>query len=486
MLFTLFPKLGEVRAVRMMRSFFRSNAYIAVIALLMACAELFSLELAVYWVYLLFGVLIVLFDEDTLAIAPIMCCSYMTVSGRNNVGKHEHTVFSTPAFRNQFLVILALAVAILLIRLVSKLILDHKQGVPSLTLGFAVLGLAYVLGGLLGGSYGGRTAFFGFAQIVSLCAGYFFFYFTVDWKNARKDYVLFLFFCIGIALIAETVGMYFHDWVDLKNLHRSMLYTGWGIYNNVGCALCMCIPAAFYFAATKKNGWFFTFAASLIMLAVVLTQSRTSILFGAVVYCLCAVTVLVKTKGAERVKHIVVFAAMLVAVLVCLIVLREKMLALFKSVLSEGFQSPRHKIYEACWKKFTDSPVFGVGFYETPGGLLNDGEILDLAPCPPDVFLPPRAHNTYLQLLASGGLFAIVAYLYHRGETLVMLFRRPTTEKTFIAFCILALILTSILDCHFFNFGPGILYSVLLVFAEGENRKMPELRRRKKEKAKTL
>ena len=39
-------------------------------------------------------------------------------------------------------------------------------------------------------------------------------------------------------------------------------------------------------------------------------------------------------------------------------------------------------------------------------------------------------------------------------------------EKIFIALSVFALIGGSLLDCHFFNFGPGILYGTLLFLAE--------------------
>ena len=71
-----------------------------------------------------------------------------------------------------------------------------------------------------------------------------------------------------------------------------------------------------------------------------------------------------------------------------------------------------------------------------------------------------------MQLLAASGIVGLLAYLVHRMETLVLLFRAPCFEKWMIALSVLALIATSWLDCHFFNLGPGLLYSALLCFAE--------------------
>ena len=78
--------------------------------------------------------------------------------------------------------------------------------------------------------------------------------------------------------------------------------------------------------------------------------------------------------------------------------------------------------------------------------------------------------------MASGGIVALLAYAFHRFQTVRLLWKRRTRENIFLAFIVLALILTSTVDCHFFNFGPGLLYSVILVFIE---RGSPEEKREK-------
>lgn len=471
MLTEAFPQLQESKAVLLLRAYFRSAWHPVVVAFLMACSELFSWELPVFYLYLCIGIVAVLFDEDTLALAPVMLCCYMTISAPNNVGKHSQTVFSDPSFQVQFIFILATAAIFLAARLVSVFIQKPKKESPAFTFGFAVLGLSYVLAGAFSGFYGGRTVLFGFAQIAALCFCYFYFYYTVDWKRVPKEYIMAVFFAVGVALIVEIAGMYAASGVFTENgVNRTALYTGWGIYNNVGCAMAMCLPAPFYFAVKCRQGWVFTVIGTVFLLAVMLTQSRTSMLFGGVVYAFCAVAVIVLTRGWERYKHLIVFASIVFAFGMCAVVFKDKLASLFDSLLKIGLNPwGRLKIWRACWEKFLQAPAFGVGFYETPGGLLHGGGIVDLAPCPPDAFIPPRAHNTYVQLLASGGSFALISYLVHRAETVVLLFRRPTKEKTFIALSILALILTSLFDCHFFNFGPGIMYGFLLAFAEGDD-----------------
>lgn len=473
MLCECFPKLKNCKFVALLNQFFSSVYYPVLIAVFMVCSNLFSLELPVYYIYILFVVLAALLAEDLLPVVPVLCCSYMTVSAPNNPadyspvapnvvsGGKTPSVFYSPEFQLQLVFLIVVAALFLVARLITSLMNEPCRRAPRLWIGFAALGLAYVLGGAFSGYYGVRTALFGFTQIASLCVFYFIFYYTVNWHRVKNDFWAAVLTAVGFGLVCETIGLYFIPGVvEGGEVVRQKMVTGWGMYNNVGCMLAMCLPAPFYLAAVKKNGWIFTLAGNLFMLAIAVTQSRGSLLFGGIVYLACAVAVLVKSEKKEKIAHAIVFGAVAVALGICAVSLREKLAALFASIGDVGFNdNGRFDIYRKCFEKFKEHPVFGVGFYETPGfswGALPEG-----------AFLPPRAHNTYVQLLASGGVFALAAYLYHRAETLILVLRRPTAEKLFLLFSVAALVLTSVVDCHFFNFGPALLYSVILSFAEG-------------------
>ncbi len=467
MLVSAYPQLKNKKFVRFLCAFFRSPYYCAIIAALMAVSELFALELPVYYIYLLFGSACILFAEDTLGIMPIACCGYMTFAAQNNPGQHPETsAFLQPETYLQLAFVLTIAVILFLGRLVVSAGELPKKRVPRLAVGFLGLGIAYLLAGAFSGYYAFNTVLYGFVQIVSLCVFYFFFYYTVDWRTVKADYFAVMFTATGVGMLAEVVGMYFLPGVIVDGMvMRGALYTGWGVYNNVGCIMAMCMPAPFYFAATKKHGWAFSILGCFFFLGVVLTQSRGSILFGIVVFLACIVAVLIFSKKWEKLWNGIVFCAFVLAIGIAFAVWSEQMQALFYSIIEWGTKdSGRGEIYKKCWETFRSSPTFGVGFYKTPGAVLAEGGMWDAAP--EGTFIPARAHNTYLQLLASGGVIALVLYLYHRGETLYVLFRKPTAAKTFAFLCISSLLLTSLLDCNFFNIGPGILYSLLLVCAE--------------------
>ncbi len=471
MLTEAFPQLKERRAVIGVRNFFRSGWFAALAALLMACSEIFGLEIFVIYAYLVFGLLIVLFADDMLGIVPMVCCGYMIFSAENNPGKFPDALFGQPQGQLALFYAVAVIAVMLIGRLVSMLLEREKRGVPKLTVGFLLLGASYLLGGAFSPYYDGRTVLMGFVQIAALCGFYFYLYYTVRWDRVPKGYLPMVISIIGVGMLAEIVGMYFGEGVIREDgsINRVALYTGWGIYNNVGCVMAMCMPAPVYFAVKNKNGWAYSILCTVFYLGVMVTQSRGAMLFGSVVYLGCVVVTLVGSKKKERLWNAVVFAALLVAVLISAVVFRDKVKDLFASIIDQGWNdAARFATWKACWQRFLEYPGFGVGFYKTPGTLMTeDGMFTEFVDGTPEgTFLALRAHNTFFQLISTGGTFAIVAYLVHRVQTLILCFRRPNAEKIVAALCVASLLLTSMVDCHVFNMGPGLMYSAWLVFGE--------------------
>lgn len=475
MLVEVFPKIKNSLPVRWLRGYFSSPLHFVLIGFLMALGELFAVELAVFWCDLLLGALALFFADDTRAVVPIACCCYMTVAAKNNpiMASEEGrgTIFRDPAFQIQLIFILVVSVILLFARLATLLIKDPRRvGPPRLFAGFAMLGAAYMLGGAASSHYSGRTVLFGFVQILSLAFFYLYFHFTIDWKTTPKWFIPALFLTIGMFVSVEVFGMYRNPGVFAADgtVVRGALYTGWGTYNNVGCIMAMCIPAPCYFAATRKHGWVYLLLSTYLLFATILTQSRGGMIFGVVCYALCALWVLAASRGKERAYNFALYMAVLAAFFLAFLIFREELNVLFASIVKAGLNdSNRFEIWKNCWAAFKKHPLFGVGFYHTPGfGFEYNADH--------GAFIPARAHNTYIQLMATGGIVLVCAYLFHRVQTLALLLKAPSTEKLFALFVVAALILTSIVDCHFFNIGPGILYGVALCFAEGTEGARPK------------
>lgn len=474
MLVDCFGKLGEFKVIKALRAFLDSGFYAALIVLLMLCANLFSLELPVYYLFISLGIVCMLVCSDVKGIVPLVGGAYMSVSTVNNPALHPDyseapSIFYDPQFKAQFMTLLVVGGVIMVGRLLSVIILGEKKKFPALAVGFTALGCALIMGGLFTKYYDLKTATFGFLVTASLCGLYFFFYYGIDWKKIKPGEWAVVFTLFGFGAAIELIGMYMNLGGETISItDRGSLVTGWGMYNNVGCILAMCVTAPLYLALIKKHGWIYALLSFVLLIALLFTQSRSSILFGVAVFLAGIVIMLVKAKGKERRALVTVVGAAVAAVAVFVIVafcvpaLRERVLGIFGSLFDSKFNdNGRFDIYETAIKHYKEGPVFGVGFYQCTayrwGYLTNDA------------FLPPRYHSTILQLLASGGTVALVCYILHRAETVVMLFRRPTAEKTFIALSIAAVLLTSLMDCHLFNFGPALLYGTLLAYAEGSD-----------------
>ena len=144
------------------------------------------------------------------------------------------------------------------------------------------------------------------------------------------------------------------------------------------------------------------------------------------------------------------------------LVFADDLLRLFRTMLGYGLDPAERDIgFAAGWKQFLKNPVFGGTFYP------NEYRLYTWATSESFVsFFPPRWHNTIVQMLASCGIVGIAAYCFHRIQTLRLFLHRFSGKKMFAMVSMLTLLATSMVDCHFFNVGPVLFYSMMLAFVE--------------------
>ena len=473
MLTHYFPKLNDSKVVQGINKYLYSPWYVATVVLLMVLSNLFSLEFPVMWCYVLLAITITLFAQDGFPIATMFGCGYMLFSAGNNPsGDYGKNDFSTPQAVVQLVVILGLVVLCLVARFVFEVAVVRRNNNkrPLLTPGFVALGIAYILSGIFSHYDYFRTVIFGVVQIVSLCATYYFFFYTVDWSKRKVSDGALIFSIIGIGMFIEVIGMYLKPNVLLRiydgTFVRSDLKSGWGVYNNVGGMMAMLMPAPFYYAVTKKRKLFYLFTATLLMLGVILSQSRGAIVSAGAVYIACTVFTFVYTPKSTHKSLAIIFATIYAIAIVgaAMLYLRPSDSVILDSMVDSGLDdSGRFDIYQIGLKQFLEAPFFGNGFYCSEGIVFQYGQ--GVIPTE-GYFLPPRYHNTVVQLLASCGIVGLVAYGYHRFQTIKLFVKKPAPHKIFLAMGLLAHILASLLDCHMFNMGPGLTYGMMLLFAE--------------------
>lgn len=438
--------------------------YIMLIMALTALSNILGLELPVYTAFVAIFAYICLFGKDLLPVIPMLICCYLAPSATNNPGRNPDSVFSADSSGIYFIVLGAVVAAVLIYRIIRdrKVFFGRKYALIG---GLLILSGAYLLGGI--GSTGYKdhalqSIFFALLNCGALCLPYLALSGGVKWDNARKDFLAWTGFGVGCLLLLEIGWIYYSGNVITDGIiERKTIYTGWGMYNNIGATLAMMIPFPFYLATKYRKGWIGACAGSLFLVGVVLTCSRASILCGGAVWFVCVILMLYYAHNRRA--NTITVACFLVGILILVLFFGKPLLNLFSSLLDRGLDpSNRDTIYQDGLRLFAKYPIFGGSFFSTeyaPWGWSTNEAFTG--------FFPPRWHNTYVQLLASCGVVGFVAYGWHRWQTAKLFlrdFKKP--EKVFIACSIVVLLSTSLFDCHFFNIGPAIFYSAALAFAE--------------------
>ena len=466
MLFDLFENIRNKRFFSFLNKFFRSYFFIFLIGFIYLLSNLFSFELFAYYSIMILAIITFLFCEDLLPTIPMLAMGYMSVSRDNNpFGFNGDTIFQTKSFLIQLIIILVICFLFLIARAIFIFIKnkENKQ-FPRLTIGFAVLTFVLAIGGLFSGFYEIKTFCYGLLVGVSLSVGYFVYYYTIKWETINKEYLLLLLTTIGVLMSIEilNINIVAGAFTTEDGFSRGNIYSGWGNYNNIGCMAAMALPGPFALAILKKEkGWIFNLIGHFNLLFLFLTQSRNSILFGLVLYLGLIITMLIFTKKKSRLFNIIVLGSILVLVSIGLIILKEEVAKVFASLKNAGFDdSNRFNIYIESLTSFKDNPILGKGFY--------NNNIFQWGSSDRITFIPPRYHNTYIQMLCTSGVIGLLAYIYHRYQTISIIFDKVNITKILYGFAALSLPLLSLLDCHFFNLGPGLLYGICLLFIEKE------------------
>ena len=450
----------------------RSPWYVLTLAVLTVISNLLSLDLGLYTLLMGLGIYVSLLGSDLLPLMPVFILCYVAPSRENNPGRYPGSVFY-PANGGIYLgVLFALFAACLIWRLVrdpdfgGQHFLETKR---SLLPSMLFLGASYLLSGIGMDEYYsilGQNLVFAVIQCFAVCGLYYLFTGSVRWDRAPGGYLAWTGLAVGFVVLAQLLENYLSGRIfEDGTLNRELIATGWGMHNNVGCMMAMMMPFAFYLAAKSKRGWLFNLLGTVLFLGTMLSCSRGSMLMAGLAYCLCAF-LLLKNPESRR-QNLKVYLIALGAVAVAALVLAPKLLKVFRLFISQlGNVSQRDNLlyYGIC--QFLGEPVFGGSFFPQGSYVPWDWANLDEF----SSFFPPRWHNTLVQMLASCGTVGITAYLIHRFRTVQLFWKRRSTENTFLAVSLGVLLCAGLLDCHFFNVGPVLFYSMALAFAE----KLPE------------
>lgn len=459
--------LRSCTVVQKINRFLYSPAYFFLVTLLTVYANICGGELFTYTCFILIGVYLCILGPDLLPALPLVICGYIAPSTLNNPGRNPNSIFD---FQNGGWYLCLLA-TLLIIAIVLRLIFDKELGrmhfircKRRLLSGMLLLGGAYLLSGL--GTQqlqtvGSRNLVFALMQFGSVFLLYFLLTGAVRWDQAPKAYLSWTGVCVGYVLLAELINIFITNGVIVDGeIERSRIFTGWGHYNNIGALLAMMIPFPFFLTGKGKHSGIFYLTAIAFLIGLLFTCSRGSILVGVCTYLASYTISLINSRRARANIAIHTFTALLAVAVFCLF--HENLIRLFHNLLDIGLDpSNRNDIYAAGIQQFLEHPLFGGTFYPIEYPLFSWSTSADFVS-----LFPPRWHNTIVQVLASCGIVGLVAYCRHRFQTLQLFFSHPSSQKAFVLISIATLLATSLLDCHMFNVGPVLFYSMALAFTE--------------------
>lgn len=279
------------------------------------------------------------------------------------------------------------------------------------------------------------------------------------------------FVAFSALLLVELAVKYVGIWDDFKaflgdaayyNKIKTEIVFGWGNWNTMGMLLAISIAPVFLVASKYRHGWLLHLYAALITLGAFMTCSRQA-MAALPVYVLSAITAMV--TGKRRLLHVCSFCAVALTASTVLIAGREWFSDYYYNMVTNLFDSgsgyARIKLLYASLDFFAANPFFGSGFFV-------DFESNGAADFANVSFVPLMAHNTFGELIAVGGIFAIASYCLHRVQTVIAFAENPSVNKLYFVFAIGSLLAMSLVDNHIFYILPTMVYSGLLVFTSGK------------------
>ena len=439
--------------------FMSGPAYLFALMALTGLSFALNGEVVLYTVFALIAVYTAFCAPDILPLMPLLLFGYVATSPSNNPGQNENSVFSGLSG------IYVICLAVVIVGCLIYWVIRHRKQMfrknGTLLYGLLILTAAYMLSGIGFPGYGKwawKNVPYGLIQGLALLLPYWLMTGGVDWKKIRKDYFAWVGFAAGCLLVFEVLWIYLTRNIVVDGVvNRTGIYTGWGMYNNLGGMLAAMIPFGFWLSVYYKRSWFGYIAGLLMLIGVFMSCSRSSMLLATACYVACC---LLLPAGKHSKLQWGILLGLVGAVALVAFLFREELAHALEQILDDTNMHSRVDIYKQGLGEFLKNPVFGGSFYPAPGLSYNWAETGIVE------FMPARWHNTVVQLLAATGLVGLGAYGFHRYQTVRLVLRRQNRLDMLTVTAILVILLGSLVDCHIFNVGPGMFYAILLAWLE--------------------
>lgn len=472
----LAEKFNSSRIKRIAVAVFNSYYFPFVTAALTALCSIVGWELVIIWYICLCGAGIVLCCKDVTPVVSLLIFMHVFVSMQHSPDQRG-VEWCDPTYMTSagFIVPTAIAALIFVVPVLYRTvdgIVKRRFRLTPVFWGLCAYGAALVLNGLFSADYYYMNVVYALGMAAILIVVFVFIGGNVKPGGSAYKKIAVYFVALSAALAVQLVASYIQfGVVDGGSIERSRIKFGWGTYNQFGMLTCMCLPSWFYLAIKQRRGWAYLFGALFNLALTVMSMSRQAILTSAVVAPACLIWFFISADAKKRVAGGIVTAVAAAAALTVCLLFSEAVAEMFKGLEASILTgSGRLQIWKEGFKKFLHHPLFGNGIYDitatenhSPGYCGAGAGFTESVPF--------MCHNTVVQLLFSCGLVGLAAYIVHRVQTVISLFKNPSAGRIFIAFTVCGMLLTSLLDNHIFYPFPLFIYASLLsVFTVSEKK----------------
>ena len=470
--------------------FLASRFYPIIVGVICFLCHSFGLELIFFTLVAITAVYICFCNGNSLRMIPLVLMSLIAMSHVNNEYMHGRGLTDFIADSRAGLIYLVFLMSVFGVaiiyflgrRLANKpsrlwegsaeyadkpsehkglLLLKNSKLLP----GLLIFGAMYLLAGAFFSEYEASSFGYSIGLFAVLVPVFALVLLTIEWDKKSFDYV-----CdcatVMLAVIALQIGLlyitdpYLADLVYTEPRRaKSLVFLGWAASNLIANMIAVTLPFVLYRMVTAKQPLIYFAVAGAAVIAMIYTFSRTAALFALPMYGLVSMFALFKAKGR---KFLWIAYGILAAIaLIMLPVFWTEIIQSlnFFSVTGWG-DSDRYLRWDLGLEHFTDWPVFGVGFSHLTYVLGQQEGRLRFA----------LYHNYIIQLIASMGMFGLLAYLFHRYQTVKLLIKKFDFVNVFIFISIGMFITTSLVNNTLFSPLTMVVYSLVMVMLECHNR----------------
>lgn len=450
-------------------AFCNSYLFMFIIGFLVVISNVFAIELFCFPIISLLGVITLLFSKDGKALISIILLFLMSLSYKNGLSYNPN--FDIPNIFDKTWVIIYSAILIGIVPLTAifnfivfrQYKLAFKRSLMFLP-GLIALGVAYVLGGI-GPKYTPINLLFSLSNI-SMIIGLVLYFSDLAFLNKKEDTMKYIsmFMVVSLLVISfQVIGIYIiNDVIVNGTIDKVQIVTGWGIHNNFAGYICLSLPFIFYLMIKEEKSWIYFLLIIFAGLTTVLTMSRNGLLVFAI-EIIIGLIAYIKIKKIKR-KTILISALSLLGFFVLsFAIFHHQIIELFNHFIELGFSlNGRDELYKIAWDSFLANPIFGSGWFvfetSTPDYYIS-----------PNPFSPSfKAHNIILQILSATGIVGLIGFVYFNYDLHIKVFKKNSFEKTTLYFAILILMISSIFDNFFFDYGferyLGLFYIGLSIY----------------------